>query len=236
MFWHKDKAPKAPAYMNTWYDLSLKALATKISQTIKEDKTYSNIPFGKSLIDVHSDGENTIIAVKTIVDGKQNVQEIHTSPYYIVGYLQPSKLKENWAKSDDQIVLTKENLKQITESISHLIHDSGNSEDSWVFPYYNYTITVNTESVRKYRGRRYISGSAGILDFYGDYGSGGSFSGTIVEDDEILRNSEYKDTMKMGFSLHRCLGSEKLGWSTIFYQNQYDEIKARNQYPVELVL
>lgn len=225
MFWNIHRASKTPAYMNTWYEASLKNLAKKISQTIKDDKTYSNIPFGKSLIDVYSDGENAIIAVKTVVDKRMMIEEQHTTKPYIHGYLHPFKIKRHWKNCDDKAPFTKESAKQICVSIAQLILDSDLKEDVWVFPYFNYLIVVEIDETRKSHGKKYVSGSASIRSFDGEYGCSGSFGGTFLEEDEILTSSERKRHVKADHSLYQTLFGSKLGESIVSAKD-YDAINS----------
>lgn len=225
MLWKKDKSS---SYLNNWYDISLNSLASKIPQAVKEDRTYSNIPFGRSLIDIHSDGQSALVNIKTVVNGKLNVREIHTSLPYVFANLHSSRVYQNWENSDD-IALTTEKLKQICIAMAELIHYSNNKNDVWVFPYFDYFIAVEIDETYKKSGKKYSSGSASIRSFDGAYGSGGTISGTFFEKDESINDT--MKTLGLDFSLFSTLCHSKLD-DTFWNGKRYAAINADNEFPI----
>ena len=229
------KSKKKPKYMNPWYEISLSALGHKIARDIKADKTYTNIPFGHSLLDIHTDGDFVFITIKTVVNGEMVVEEIRDSLANLSYHLQAFKFENRWEKADVNVVFTPETMKQITVGISRLLHDS-DVKDSWIFPYFNFFISVNVDNVKRYAGRKWISASAYLQSFDDEYACGGGVSGSFLEDEEELKVDRFGRTeyvVRLDQSMHQALGIS-YRWK-FFNDEEYAAIDTSPQFPVKVI-
>lgn len=229
------KKSRKPKYMNPWYEISLSALGHKIVRDIKADKTYTNIPFGRSLLDLHTDGEFVFITIKTVVNGEMIVEEIRDSLANLSYHLQAFKFENRWEKADVNVVFTPETMKQITVGISRLLHDS-DVKDSWIFPYFNFFISVDVDNVKRYAGRKWIRASAYLRSFDDEYGCGGGVSGSFLEDDEELKVDRFGRTeyvVRLDESIHSALGIS-YRWK-LFNDEEYAAIDTSPQFPVKVI-
>lgn len=229
------KKVRKPKYMNPWYEMSLNAIGNKIARDIKPDTTYQNIPFGRSLLDIHTDGDFVFITIKTVVNGEMIVEEIRDSLANLSYHLQAFKFENRWEKADVNVVFTPETMKQITVGISRLLHDS-NVKDSWIFPYFNFFISVDVDNVKRYAGRKWISASAYLRSFDDEYVCGGGVSGSFLEDDEELKidrwgRKEY--VVRLDQSIHSALGIS-YRWK-LFSDKEYAAIGTSPQFPVKVI-
>lgn len=230
------KKAHKPKYYNPWYEMSLNALAHKIARDIKTDKTYTNIPFGRSLLDIHTDGEYVFITIKTVVNGEMIVEEIRDSLANLSYHLQPFKFEKRWEKADTKIVFTPETLKQICFGIAQLINDSDVKQDDWIFPYFNFFVQVKLDGVKRSNGRKWISGNAYLQDFTDEYGCGGGISGTFLEEGEPLKVDRYgreEYVFRMDHSIYTAL-SVSFNWTGTFDEKKYAAIGSP-QIPVKVL-
>lgn len=229
------KKVRQPKYFNAWYEMSLNSLGHKIVRDIKTDKTYTNIPFGRSLLDLHTDGEFVFITIKTVVNGEMIVEEIRDSLANLSYHLQAFKFEKRWEKADVNVVFTPETMKQIAVGISRLLHDS-DVKDSWIFPYFNFFISVDVEKVKRAGGRKWISASAYLRSFDDEYGCGGGVSGVFLEDDDELKvdrwgRKEY--VVRLDQSIHSALGLS-YRWK-LLSDKEYAAIDISPQFPVKVI-
>lgn len=230
------KSKKKPKYFNAWYEMSLNSIAHKIARDIKTDKTYTNIPFGRSLLDLHTDGEFVFITIKTVVNGEMIVEEIRDSLANLSYHLQPYKFEKRWEKADTTIVFTPETLKQITVGISRLLYNSDVKQDVWVFPYFDFFISVEVDNVKRSAGRKWISARAYMQSFDDEYGCGGGTSGVFLEDDEELKvdrwgRKEY--VVHLDQSIHSALGLS-YKWK-LLSDEEYAAIDTSPQFPLKVI-
>lgn len=230
------KKVRKPKYFNPWYEMSLSAIGRKIARDIKPDTTYQNIPFGRSLLDIHTDGDFVFITIKTVVNGETIVEEIRDSLANLSYHLQPYKFEKRWEKADVNIVFTKETLKQITVGISQLIHDSDVKQDSWIFPYFNFFISLEVDNVKRSQGRKWIKGSASLQAFDDEFGCGGGIFGTFLGEGEELKVNRWGHTEyveRLDYVIHRALG---LSWKwKLLSDEEYAAIDTSPQFPVKVI-
>lgn len=230
---NKDKKPK---YMNPWYEISLNAISHKIARDIKADTTYQNIPFGRSLLDIHTDGDLVFITIKTVVNGEMVLEEIRDSVPNLSYHLQAFKFERRWENADVNIDFTPETLKQISVGISQLIHSSDVKQDMWVFPYFNFFISAEVDSVKRTGGRKWIKGRASLQAFDDEYGCGGGISGTFLNEGEELKIDRWGRTeyvVRLDQAMHQSLGIFKK-WK-LLSDEEYAAIDVSSQFPVKVL-
>lgn len=151
---------KSDNYANTAsYQKALKKVAVQIANNIKVDVVYRNVPFGPSQLDIHSDGDNVILAVKVLTgtDDAFNVREFQTPVSKFRKFLTSDKVQEMFPKRVSRVFLDDIYLtKQISQGISQLMHNSKKQSykeknETWVFPFYNHFITFHKNKVKSYR-------------------------------------------------------------------------------------
>lgn len=132
------------------YDRALKKLAAKIVRTVKDDTTYRNIPFGDAQLDIHSDGETVLLAVK-VLDFSRNsfkVREFQMPLSKLRKFLMGSEMRR-FINNSDMIITFDDRkiLKQISQGIAEIVYDSKAMKETWVFPFHNRMIVFKKDSV-----------------------------------------------------------------------------------------
>lgn len=122
------------------YDKALKKLAGKIVRTIKDDTTYRNIPFGDAQLDIHSDGETVLLAVKVLDFSRNsfNVREFQMPLSKLRKFLMGPEIRR-FVNNSDMIITFDDRkiLKQISQGIAEIVYDSKAKKETWVFPFHN---------------------------------------------------------------------------------------------------
>ena len=227
---------KKPKYMNPWYEISLNSLGHKIARDIKADTTYQNIPFGRSLLDIHTDGDLVFITIKTVVNGEMVLEEIRDSVANLPYQLQAFKFEKRWENADVEIDFTPETLKQISVGISQLIHSSDVKQDVWIFPCFNFFVSVEVDNVKRSQGRKWIKGSAYLQAFDDEFGCGGGIFGTFLRESEELKVNRWGHTeyvVRLDYVIHRALGIFNR-WK-LFSDEEYAAIDTSPQFPVKVI-
>lgn len=124
------------------YNKALKKLAAQISRTIKPNITYRNIPFGFSQLDLHTDGETTLVAVKVFERSKEmKIREFQIPASELRKFLISDEMLEIFNPIDGMNVLMKDYIvKPISQGVSQIMHHSENNKETWVFPFYKKSI------------------------------------------------------------------------------------------------
>lgn len=127
------------------YNKALKKLAGQIVRTIKDDTTYRNIPFGYAQLDIHSDGENVLLAVKVLNSTKDafNLREFQMPLSKLQKFLISDEMQNNsWVPASSIFYNDYRVLKQISTGIAEIVNDAGNKDKSWMFPFYDTLIVL----------------------------------------------------------------------------------------------
>lgn len=127
------------------YNKALKKLAGQISRTIRPNVTYRNIPFGFSQLDIHTDGMNTLLAVKVFEKEKEmRVSEFHIHSSNLRKFLISDEMMEIFNPADtDHVEILMEDyvFKPISQGIAQIVYDSKDKKEYWVFPFYKNAIS-----------------------------------------------------------------------------------------------
>lgn len=195
------------------YDKALKKLAAQISRTIKDDTTYRNIPFGDAQLDIHSDGENVLLAVKILDSAKNsfNVREFQMPFPKLQKFLVGEEMRILINNSDISISRSDENImKQISQGIAQLINDSQKKNEKWLFPFHDHLIHLKKQRLRAdYKG---VEGQLSIVPYVPYRGANplyfsgdcSVFSGILFSDEEIFAQINFTH-LSLEYGIYRAL-------------------------------
>lgn len=147
------------------YDKALKKLAGQIVRTVKPDTTYRNIPFGEAQLDIHSDGENVLLAVKVLNYAKDafDLREFQMTLSELKKFLISDEMQSNsWVPASSIFYNDYRVLKQISTGIAEIVNDAGNKDKSWMFPFYD-TLIILKKKKQVLQGM--VDGTIGFIPF-----------------------------------------------------------------------
>lgn len=190
------------------YDKALKKLAAQIARTIKVDTTYRNIPFGDAQLDIHSDGETVLLAVKILDSAKKSfkVSEFQMPVSKFRKFLVSSEMRMLINNSDISISRNDfELLKQASQGIAQLINDSQKKNEKWLFPLHDHLIYLKKQRLRAdYKG---VEGQLSIVPYEGIKNFSRDcfgFSGILFSDEEVFARFHFTQ-LSLEYGIYRAL-------------------------------
>lgn len=191
--------------------MNLNITGGKLGAMLKRNKNYSNIPFGKSLLDVFWDDDkgNFILISKSPSKGLWTAVEHTQSSVNLPWKLQDYHFDDQWENSDDMIEMTPELLKAISQSIAEISRDIIQPQETIVFPFFQYMIVV--KCCKNNEGEDF-KGAAYIFEFNNENNGYGGSVNEISDIGEHLDFAIFK-TLNLSFE------------NNVFQPEQYDKIQ-----------
>lgn len=179
MFWKKSEP------VDMWYEMALRTAAVKIVRDMKPNKTYLNIPFGYSLLDIYTTSQNFNLTIFTVVDDETVVNSHwgqHISDLYDT--LNVGNFLKLWENVDKRQRVNSNLMDKIVPAVSRLVFYSPMEQDSWVFPFYNTMITLDMKTSKVREGSKILDGRLSVRAFDDEYGYSNPAWGTLIEPGE----------------------------------------------------
>lgn len=207
---------------NKAYGKALKKLASQIARTIKVDTTYRNIPFGYSQLDIYSDGEIALLAVKVLSISKKrlNVQEFQIPSTKLKSFLIGAEMRKITEKIDVELGFhEKRIIKQISQGLAQLVQDSDRKKETWVFPFYNQAIVFVKDKSTIREDTLYFEGKTKRMKI--DKNSAISIpvilfdvQGILIRKEEKFANSAFVH-MSLDYQIYRTLTYNNCSFATV---------------------
>lgn len=193
----------------------LRRLAGQIVRDIRPDIVYRNIPFGCSQLDIHSDGEIVILAVKTLSAHGASliVREFQVPKYKLYNLLLSSKVTKPFNKNNMGAIVRDRHLaKQISQGIAQFVYQSRRSQEVWFFPFYGDTFAFEKTG-------SFIDPFTKLGKIEGNVILPHSYSSTSIPVSGIVNvynDDEYRNiAASLDFKIYRALGLKR-HWATTY--------------------
>lgn len=179
MFWKKSEP------VDMWYEMALQMAAVKIVRDLKPNKTYHDIPFGYSLLDIYTNSHKFDMTINTVV-GDETVVKTHWGQHISDLYdtLNVGDFLKLWENVDKKQRVNLYLMDKIVPAVSRLVFYSPVEQDSWVFPFYNTMITLDMKSPKIREGSKVLEGVLSVRAFDDECGYSGPVWGTLIEPGE----------------------------------------------------
>lgn len=175
---------KKVSSVDMWYEMALQMAAVKIVRDLKPNRTYRNIPFGYSLLDIYTTSQRFHLTINTVVGDETVVKTSEGHISNLHSALSVGNFIQFWEKVDKRQSVSLYLLDTIAPTVSRLVFYSNVGQDSWVFPFYDTMITLDVKIPKIREGSKVLEGKLSVRAFDDEYGYSGPVWGTLIEPGE----------------------------------------------------